>query len=270
MKLLPMAVGVAAAPLGTRRPFARRLAVGLGDAALAFLCCAAALIVCRRLAGALLAPANPAALLTVGCLAASLAMAFRLTPHDVRHWQHRLLVVSPTVTLLVLGVALSMPGAGLAALAALWLPLLAEEGWAAWRVYHRPRRAAHGPGVVPAAASSASAIVAVAPPTDADVTQQLVRSRAADGSESLAGWLRLTLTPGQRQTTAHLAFCPPFAQTPTLDVSQADGPAARVKTAQLLPYGARLEIKLAAPADVPCTVRLRFSARTSAVVVSAR
>jgi hypothetical protein len=245
------------------------LAVGLRDAALAFLCCVVALIVCRRLAGALYAPAGPATLLAVAVLAASLAAAFRLAPHDAVRWQ-RLFLAAPTVALIALGATLSLPGASLVTLMALWGPLLAEEGWAAWRVYHRPRRTAAGPAVVQTPAPSVSAIVAAEAPADADVTQQWVRSRAADGSESLAGWLRLTFSSGQRQATAHLAFCPPFTQAPTLDVNQADGPPARVKTAQLLPYGARLEVKLAAPADQPSVIRLQFSARSPAVAVSTR
>jgi hypothetical protein len=269
MKLLPMAVGVAAAPLGTRRPFARRLVVGLGDAVLGLLCCAVVLVVCRRLAGALHAPASPTTLLAVGILAASLCAAFRLTPRDGRRWQQRLLAAVPTVTLFALGIALSIPGVRLVALVALWGPMLAEEGWAVWRGYHPTRRATPTPARVPAPMSSVAAAVAVVPPTDADVTQQFVRSRAADGSETLSGWLRLCFAAGQRQTTAHLAFCPPFAQTPTLNVIQVTGPAARVKTAQVLPYGARLEIKLAVPAGQSVALRLQFTARASLVPVSA-
>ena len=59
-----------------------------------------------------------------------------------------------------------------------------------------------------------------------------------------------------------MAFCPPFAATPELEVEQLDGPEARIKTAQLLPYGARLDLKLAAAAEEPTSVLLQFSART--------
>jgi hypothetical protein len=58
-----------------------------------------------------------------------------------------------------------------------------------------------------------------------------------------------------------VAFCPPFKSTPRLEVQQREGPAARVKTAQLLPYGARLDLKLAAAAEQPLTVVLQFIAR---------
>jgi hypothetical protein len=96
-----------------------------------------------------------------------------------------------------------------------------------------------------------------------DVTQQLMRSRTADGTEELSGWLRPAFAAGQRTGSIHVAFCPPFAGTPELAVEQIGGPEARIKTAQLLPYGVRLDLKLAATADQPTTVLLQFSARTA-------
>jgi hypothetical protein len=59
-----------------------------------------------------------------------------------------------------------------------------------------------------------------------------------------------------------VAICTPFAVAPKLEVEQLDGPEARIKTAQLLSYGARLDLKLAAAADEPTSVLLQFSART--------
>jgi hypothetical protein len=59
----------------------------------------------------------------------------------------------------------------------------------------------------------------------------------------------------------HLAFCPPFSRTPELAVEQLDGPAGKLKTVQLLPYGTRFDLKLAHTLEEPATVLLRFSAR---------
>jgi len=97
-----------------------------------------------------------------------------------------------------------------------------------------------------------------------DVLQQLVRSRTADGNERLTGWLRIPFAAGQRTVSEHVAFCPPFDKTPQVTVEQLDGPAVRVKTAQLLPHGARLDLKLAAVAEEPDVVILQFSARSPA------
>jgi hypothetical protein len=95
-----------------------------------------------------------------------------------------------------------------------------------------------------------------------EVTQQLTRSTTAEGADEFAGWVRAPFAAGQRTSSVHLAFCPQFARTPELVVEQIDGPEARIKTAQVLPYGARLDLKLQTPAETPETVVLQFSART--------
>lgn len=271
MKLLPMAAGVAAAPTGAHPVAARRLAQGLGDAALALLLWAALLIAWRRLSGSLHGPGDPAMLLAAGVLAAALAGWFRLARGTVQRplWQRLMLMAAPALALAVLGTALSVAGTRIPALVALWGPMLAEELWAAERMYRRPRRhttapSARRPAQVLDSACGMITGSLVEPQPDGEVTQQMIRSRAADGTETLSGWLRVALAPGQRLATAHLAFCPPFAEVPELDVRQTEGPAARVKIGQVLPYGARLELKLAAPAQHPLDVRLRFSARSKA------
>jgi hypothetical protein len=91
-----------------------------------------------------------------------------------------------------------------------------------------------------------------------DVIQQLVRTRLPDGSERLAGWLRVVLAPGQRSANIHVAFCPPFARSPRISVQQREGPAARVKEGQLLPYGARLDLKLAQAAETSTSLVLEI------------
>jgi hypothetical protein len=93
-----------------------------------------------------------------------------------------------------------------------------------------------------------------------NVTQQFVRCHDAEGIDTLSGFVRVFFSVGQRTGNIHLAFCPSFAQTPELTVEQLEGPDARIKTSQLLPYGARLEIKLAGQVDRPASVLLQFVA----------
>ncbi len=93
-----------------------------------------------------------------------------------------------------------------------------------------------------------------------EVVQQLTRSQAADGGDRLSGWLRLTFAPGQRNAAAHVAFCPPFAHLPKVEVVPLEGPPGRIKTAQVLPYGVRLEVKLAATPEAAVDLVVRFSA----------
>ena len=45
-------------------------------------------------------------------------------------------------------------------------------------------------------------------------------------------------------------------------VQQTAGPQSRIRTAQLLPYGVRLDLKLAAAATSDASVLLRFTARS--------
>ncbi len=97
---------------------------------------------------------------------------------------------------------------------------------------------------------------------DGNVLQQLVRSRASDGTESLHGWLRVPLAANQRTAAVHVAFCPPFAAAPRVDVEQREGPAARIKPAQVLPYGARFDLKLAEPTEISTFILLELSAET--------
>ena len=110
----------------------------------------------------------------------------------------------------------------------------------------------------PLPASQLASAVEDVPPEHVD--QQLVRSHAAD-SDVLSGFVRVGFLQGQRTGSVHVAFCPPFTKTPDLTVEQLDGPDARIKTAALLPYGVRLDLKLAAEADEPTSVLLQFEVR---------
>lgn len=241
---------------------------------------AAMLIGWRRLTAALDSPLEPAVMAAVGVLLAGVAAGVRVA------WQRlpaepdsprldRLVILLPTIPVLSLGAALSLPGTDARGLVAFWTVLVAGECWAyrpaVWR--RRPDRAArpvrvdppqepspHASPAEPAPAASPAAPVLSVPGDD--VLQQLTRSQAADGSEELSGWLRMPFDAGQRTASAHVAFCPPFPRTPELSVRQLDGPSTRIKTAQLLPHGTRLDLKLAAAADRRESVLLEFSARS--------
>ena len=104
--------------------------------------------------------------------------------------------------------------------------------------------------------------LAALPPDN--LLQQLTLSREADGRQRLDGWVRACMAAGQRTEAVHVAFCPPFPRTPELSWEQVSGPAARIQTAQLMPYGARLELKLAAAAAAPTSVLVRLTARSPA------
>jgi hypothetical protein len=75
-----------------------------------------------------------------------------------------------------------------------------------------------------------------------ELVQQFVRRRSARGDE-LAGRIRVEFPLGAKHAVTHLAFCPPFARTPRIELGPAaDAPASATVT-QVFPHGARIEVK---------------------------
>ena len=171
----------------------------------------------------------------------------------------------------------AMSPAGWAGLA-FWTLIVAEEVWA-WKrsmgVFFAPppdklgrshrvrvalRDARHWVrSMMPAAGERLPATVPLA---DADdrVWQRYVRSQNDAGEDQVRGTLRVAFVAGARTATAHVAFCPPFAERPRFEANQTAGPAARLKVAQILPQGARLELRLPAAATGGEHVDLSFTA----------
>ena len=89
--------------------------------------------------------------------------------------------------------------------------------------------------------------------------QTMIRTREADG-EAVAGTLRADFRAGERTVYAHIGFCPPLAQTPQIEFEQTDGPEATIKLAQVLPHGARFDVRLQRASDETVRVELAFHA----------
>ncbi len=244
--------------------------------ALTLLAAAAATIAWRRLAGALVTPLEPAALLAAGTLTAGAAAAVRAGwPRAALSQSALVAMLVTSLSAVVLLAALCLPGTPPAWIVGVGLLLAAEESWA-WIWYFRCRRGRTRPEFsgrrnvgpewadkadVPSAAKRSIAAINTMPAEE--VTQQLVRSRAADGTETLSGWLRTFFAAGQRTGSVHVAFCPPLDALPKVAVEQIDGPEARIRTAQALPYGVRLDLKLTVAAREPTGVLLKFSATSA-------
>lgn len=252
----------------------------------------ALLLVWRRLGGSLVAAPPTAVLLVCGTLSAMLAAMVRVSaipllrsdPQNTTSW---LWLAAPLPLLLILGLSLTFRGQSPAACLVFWGFIAMEEAaMASWLLVHRPN-AEPGPGVAspvadPTQRSFPSPVVLSASgseaasqtaeddleaselssesPLDDGVTQQITRLGLPDGGERLQGWLRVSFAVGQRTAGAHVAFCPPFPATPHWEVEQIDGPEARVRTQQVLSFGARLELKLDEPAEEPTAVLLQVSA----------
>lgn len=87
--------------------------------------------------------------------------------------------------------------------------------------------------------------------------QQVTRLRE-DDREIVRGIAKAEFQPGQRRQTIHLAFCPQLAELPEFFVEPVDGPEARVQTADLQPFGARLEITLPTVPEAAESVVVEF------------
>jgi hypothetical protein len=255
---------------------------------LAWLIAAAAVLTGRGYAGALRSPLEPVTLLAAGTLMGLAGVIVRLGwflplgDDRIGRRDHAVQVLTAFAVAGLCGGLSLPPGTPPEALILLRLVFVAEEGWAWFWFFRKWQRsssrtektgprfridAAHpatsrrtGHSEPPAAAVSVAEPLDTTPPPE--VLQQLTRSRAADGTEELFGWLRTPLAAGQRTASVHVAFCPPLDAMPEVEVEQIDGPEARIKMAQVLPYGARFDLKLASPADAAATVVLQFMART--------
>ncbi len=247
---------------------------GMAWTGLGFLLGTAVLVAWRRASGALTCPLTPSRLVAAVVLIVLLALGVRALWQTVDHRSRSampMLLASIAVVVLVLG--LCLPGTTPLGLLAVGIVLIAEELWA-WRKWYQGKLEASPSlkaicldgakelGGEGCAAETAATEIDEELPSEA-VLQQLTRSCSADGNEEIAGFLRMTFSPGQRTGNLHVAFCPPFPSTPELLVEQVDGPEVRVKLAQVLPYGARLDLKLAIAANEPTSVLLQFAARAA-------
>ena len=255
--------GIVARRAGARSPLTSWFKPLSAGTLLSLLGLAAVMLVWRRLAGALHEPLELPAMAITACVLAAAGPSIRLLwagilwpGRQARHasgcsWHDRLILLAPTVAILAVGFSLSVPGTSAAGLAVLWSLIAAEEIYSL--VLHISFRSP---------ATIVARPVAVPPHDTADgvVTQQLVRVTDRGGAESMSGLLRANFLAGQRTATVHVAFCPPFSAMPKMEVEQVDGPSGKIKIVQLLPYGARFDIKLLENAEEPLDVSLRFSA----------
>jgi hypothetical protein len=115
--------------------------------------------------------------------------------------------------------------------------------------------------------ASAGRLAAVSDPTTAFVPpptglrQRLERIETA-GEDCIRGRVILAVATGSRTGHAHVCFCPSFAALPTVELqSDYDGVEAELSVAEVLPWGLRLECRLAEPADEPLEIPVDFQAR---------
>jgi hypothetical protein len=259
--------------LGLSRLVAVILTAGLIIAALA--------LVGRRVAGGLSGPLPPVMLGATGLIAATMAaLARRLAwPAGRDRFARTAIEWIPGAALAGVAAAVSLPESSPSGLGVIWVAFVGEEIWT-WRQSRR-RRVRRSPIEPPRANALPmprhevnEPLAPFTRPTEApspfgDVVQQFVRTQSAAGIDRIHGWLKTTLMASERNATLHVAFCPPFDESPKFTVLQTSGPAARIKPVQLLPYGVRLELKRLEPGDKVATILLEFSAESAVLPRSA-
>ena len=232
----------------------------------------AVLFLARRLSGALAEPLPIGVYAILGLVLAATAVLVRRTLAEapIDRIPDGVVRAAASAVAVAAAVAVSLATTPAFGLLLLWLPIALEEGWA-WRhtstIKPRPLVAPESPTDRPLAPrrDQRSRLYGVADDAelalaDSAVTQHLVRRLETTGEESISGFLRAAFIPGQQTVNLHVAFCPPVATILTCSAETIDGPAARVRVAQVLPHGARLEVKLDSPATELQHVLIEFSA----------
>lgn len=229
----------------------------------------ASLLLVRRLAGGLHVPLTNTELLGLGSLLAILAAVMHrgaMTLLDGNSLWYLVVQSIPLLGLVASVVAVYLPGSSLAGLFAMILLLIAEEGyWLSGPLSRRRgRRKKSRPKTLRTGSQplfDQNALNADGPQgLPADVVQRMERTRGPQDQDVCWGQVRSQFQLGQRTESIHLAFCPPFTITPQLHFEQIEGPDAAIKATQVLPYGARLEIRLAKTNPQPVQTLLEFSA----------
>ena len=186
--------------------------------------------------------------------------------------ERRVLWWLPGAAVLLIAVGVSLPSSSFLGLFFLWSFLLLEEGifilrWihslpSGWRPYNasikatqvKQERSSGDPPLLPSGDWRTGDM-------PREVSQQIMLARDETGAEFYYGRLRVEFAAGQRMTSLHIGFCPPLEFNPDLVVEQIAGPDVHVKLSQVLPYGARLDVKLKSAGQEPSDAVLEFFTR---------
>lgn len=235
----------------------------------------AMVLVLRRSAGGLTTPLSTPALAACGATLALASIAMRVlqpgTGHASEFWRTAWRA-APTAANVLIASSLSIRGTPSGGVFALWmLAALGELAgqlicqWSAARARselgaNRARTAlgtSDGPALAIITPSASHDHEARA--DDDGISQRFIRRCDERGRELLSGWLRVDIAPGERTKFAHVAFCPPLLNSPQCEIDLADDQASAA-VAQVLPQGARFELKLPRPATAPTSIALEWVA----------
>jgi hypothetical protein len=102
-------------------------------------------------------------------------------------------------------------------------------------------------------------------PAPGRLRQRFERRELDAGIERVRGRIVVAVPAGSKTGFGHLGFCPAFVTTPTVQVSTAyDGVEVVVSAAEVLPWGVRVECRLAEPAEEPVEIPVDLVAEAPA------
>lgn len=246
--------------LDVARPGAILRVAGATAAAAAVGC--GAVIALRRLSGAI-GPAGPG--LLAGTAVAGIALVLAA---DAARRAGAALGVSLAarcgLVLAVVALAFPLGASGVAGRLATGLALVA----AALAVVRLPRAGAARPGRARepgrAAADRRGDRAWPRRPPPGTLRQRFERRELAAGAERVRGRVVVAVPAGARTGYGHLGFCPAFAATPAVEVTTAyDGVEVTVTAAEVLPWGVRVECRLAEPAEEPLEIAVDLVAAST-------
>ena len=235
------------------------LSAAIGSCAGAAALACGTVLVARRLT-------LPAAAPTGAVLAAAMSGAALVAVADValRSGGSRAASLAARVGLLLAIAAVALPPR-----AATWLDVGASilaVAVAGGAVAFAPRRTsapatARGPVPVPGRRRRRSYAPAARPP--GRLRQRLARYDVPGGGDCLRGRINIAVGAGVRSAQGHVGFCPAFAELPAVEVTtDYDGVEATVSAAEVLPWGVRVEVRLAEPAEAPLEIPVDLSVRS--------
>jgi len=279
-----MAAGTVAATI------VQPLVHGSGIIATAFIAAGGLLLIVRRFAGAIPAAAEPAVLLAATLVAAVLvlmadasvrcgavrslatlarcglaagAAALLAPPRATTAMEWAAVAAAATIVgAMILRDPLPRPRAPRVRGSAPRHPRFAGEPRGGTRDAVHPGSSNRRPGA--AAPATAPDVATFAPEllVEGLLRQRLERRETTDGGDTLAGLLTITIPTGARLASGYVGFCPSFRQLPTVDVTtEYDGVEAVVAVGDLVPWGVRIDCRLAEPAEEDLEIPVMLTAR---------
>jgi len=229
------------------------------------------LIVGRRLSGAFSADLPAGAMLLLALVTASVLTYTRIawrrnfpleTPEELS-FADQLLGWGSSLALALLAIGCCYP-ANRTADWLIWLPILVADQL--WRQNFFDAEELGSSVVEDLQEESRPRLALADTPQHDAIVQQLYRLRDEQGQEVIYGTVRADFVAEQRTAIVHVGFCPPLAYLPEIEAEALPGgAAAKIKVAQSLAHGARLDVRLSTFPTTDCQVWIDLAATPAAM-----